>query len=36
VAADAAMNAPGTAPMLARIDVNWAKYVYLHAERANV
>lgn len=36
VAADAAMTAPGTAPMLTLIDFASARYLYLHAERANV
>lgn len=35
-AADAAMTAPGTAPMLALIDFDSDRYVYLHAERADV
>lgn len=35
-AADAAMTASGTAPMLALIDLDSARYLYLHGERANV
>jgi hypothetical protein len=35
-AADAALAAPGTAPMLALIDFDPPRYLYLHAERANV
>jgi hypothetical protein len=34
-AADAAMTAPGTAPMPALIDFDSARYLYLHGERAD-
>jgi quinol monooxygenase YgiN len=35
-AADAAMTALATAPMLALIDFDCARHLYLHVERANV
>jgi Antibiotic biosynthesis monooxygenase len=35
-AGNAAMTAPGTAPMLALIDFHSDRYRYLHAEPANV
>ena len=35
-AADAAMTAPGTTPMLALIDFDSPRYLYLHGEPANV
>jgi hypothetical protein len=35
-AADAALTAPEIAPMLALIDFDSARYLYLHGERAEV